>query len=280
MEVLETWAAILIADGREVTLGLSLLIRRALPLVAQLLALERGTSGVLAFFAYLVSSATFGLLTLLLIRHNLPQAGASTPVTAILKQARPYWVSSTSTQARELETALVGMGAGAAAAGFYSVAYRLTKPFALLGSAAAQVLLRQTIRNPHGTTVRRYLVFLGAVGVGAMFLGAALGKSFSNLALQLLGQQYNGATNAIHFAVIFAGPAMLSSAAGSVVQGLGRATTTGRVGLLSAILGSVATLTFATASGPTAAVIAVGAVYSCKFALLLLIAWRLSPSRS
>lgn len=262
----ESWVAILIADRREWTAALTIVIRRVLPLGLQIAALALGADALISFGVPLVVGGVVGLaITVLALRGGISRAAA--PFTSVFSRSRHFWAATSSSQSRELEPLLVQIVAGSAAAGFYSLGYRLGRPVQLLAVSTAQSLLPHIAR---GTTslARRAVLWLLVFGVLLTAIGGALWPIVPWLVDLLAGPGFASAVDPTRFVILFVGLASVCFPLGSVLQGAGHEKFVGQLGMTVAVISCVACVVGALNAGAVGAAIAVGASYGVKFIAL------------
>ncbi|MCP2047856.1 UNVERIFIED_ORG: O-antigen/teichoic acid export membrane protein [Paenarthrobacter nicotinovorans] len=218
----DTWLGVPLADGDAKVNTANLVLRRtaALGLYSALVAL--GVSAILAFSlslaaASLASSVAVrryvsGLITVRRIEHGRKH---------ILSVARPYWINSLGTQARNLDSAIVSAIAGPFQAGLYGVASRTTGPMRILSTSLATVILPAAAKaSPRG--IRRLISLTLGVCLSLGILYSAIILVAPWLVITFLGSAYSQAVVPIQLAVgglVFAAGASLF---GSILQGVGR----------------------------------------------------------
>lgn len=262
----ESWVAILIADRREWMAALTIVIRRVLPLGLQIAALAAGADALISFGVPLVVGGVVGLaITVLALRGGI--TGIAAPFSAVFSRSRHFWAATSSSQSRELEPLLVQVVAGPAAAGFYSLGYRLGRPVQLLAVSTAQSLLPHIAR---GTTslARRAIVWLLVFGVVLTVIGGALWPLVPWLVDLLAGPGFESAVDPTRFVILFVGLASICFPLGSVLQGAGYEKFVGQLGITIAVISCIACAVGAWNAGAVGAAIAVGASYGVKFIAL------------
>jgi O-antigen/teichoic acid export membrane protein len=215
----QVWLLWAIAEGRTRLQFQSLLMRRGGG-VALFLALLPLLQPALAFS---VGICLASMVANFFVRRSLgvPQSTRSVSLNKIIKQGRPFYVTSVAAQSRNLDILLVQLVAGAATAGLYAIPARLTSPLRMLPASVAPVVVRHvasgTAQSQRAAT--RLAALLMAVMVVILGIIAALAGVLLPLAL---GATYAGAVTPLRVScvgLIFASAVSLQTA---FLQGRGR----------------------------------------------------------
>ncbi|WP_328699792.1 lipopolysaccharide biosynthesis protein [Arthrobacter sp. 9V] len=242
----DTWLGVPLADGDAKVNTVNLVLRRAAALGLYSAMIALSVPAILAFsvslaMASLASSVAVrryvaGLIMVRRIEHGRQH---------IFSVARPYWINSLGTQARNLDSAIVSAVAGPFQAGLYGVASRTTGPMRILSTSLATVILPAAAKaSPRG--VRRLVALTLGVCLCLGILYSAIIFLTPWLVVTFLGDAYGEAVLPIQLAIgglVFAAAASLF---GSILQGVGKqrfvaktAVGTTIVCLLGASVGSV-----------------------------------------
>lgn len=162
----EVWMGIALADG-DTRLSVASLLGRRIGSLVLLLTIQYFTS--LPELAYSVSLGLTSMIAAVigrrLLRPRLPRSCDMT-LRSLVATTWPYWLHSTATQLRNVDTALVALVASPTQAGFYAVASRLTNPLRILPSSLAAVVLPGIART-QGVVNKRTAIVIGAM-IGSM----------------------------------------------------------------------------------------------------------------
>jgi len=266
----DTWLGIPLADGDARVNTVNLVLRRAAALAVYGILVAVGTAPVLAFSIALAAASVASSIA---VRRYVSSLVAVRRVEFdrkhIFRVARPYWVNSLGTQARNLDAAIVSAVAGPLQAGFYGVASRTTGPMRILSTSLATVILPAASRaDPR--QIRRLGLMTCGVCLGLSILYAAVIFVAPWLVLTFLGNAYSGAVQPIQVAIgglVFAAGASLF---GSILQGVGKQVFVAKAAVGTTILCLVGTSAGAIQFGATGA--AVGLAASFIFQSMILAA--------
>ncbi|MET3932810.1 lipopolysaccharide biosynthesis protein [Arthrobacter sp. OAP107] len=165
----EVWMGIALADG-DAKLSVASLLGRRIGSLMLLVTIQYFTS--LPELAYSVSLGMTSLVAAAVGRHilrpRLPRRRRMT-LRSLIATTWPYWLHSTATQVRNVDTALVAVFASPAQAGFYAVASRLTNPLRILPSSLAAVVLPAVARTQGVVNKRTAVVIAYMIGSMAAF---------------------------------------------------------------------------------------------------------------
>ncbi|WP_169693240.1 lipopolysaccharide biosynthesis protein [Rhodococcus opacus] len=261
----ETWLGIPLADGATWQNATSLVFRRAAALLFLIGAAVMGTD---PFFGYSFGLAVSSLVAAaFIVRGNIDsvKTDGETSDKILLRQARPFWINSIGTQARNLDTLIVAFLLSPGAAGFYGAASRLTTPLRILPTSFSSVLMPAAARTPigaRGALIRTTLCMLAFSSALYLAIGVALPFAVP----LLLGPAYNGAIPVIQivcFGLIFAAVASQLSA---LMQGWGYLTTVAAISTGSTLscLAAIAVL------APLYGVVGAGLALSLSYVIQML----------
>lgn len=195
--------SIALADG-DAKINVANLVGRRLLATALLLALvSLGVDGLLSYAVALALAAALSSVFANSYVRKRVAPRSDTTYRELLRKSRPYWIHSVATQSKNLDSALVAAGAGAAAAGFYTAGSRLTNPLRILPYSLASVLLPEATRaHANGRTLRPAYVLAGAMGVGLSVVYLALVPVAPWLVVTVLGPAYEGAVGVIQIVLL------------------------------------------------------------------------------
>jgi O-antigen/teichoic acid export membrane protein len=230
----DTWLSVTLADGRAKVNSINLIARRSISVLAYLAIVSLSVDPLAAFAGSIALAALISAVT---VRHQLALGPLPREVDmrAVVREARPYWIHSLGTQARNLDSTLVSYFAGPAQAGFYAAAGRTTGPLRLLTTSLASVFLPAAASGGR-TGVRRLasvslLVALATAG----FYGVLI--AFSPWIVQvLLGDAYMGAVLPLQIVLCGLPFAALASLYGSLLQGVGQQGFAARIAVITTAL--------------------------------------------
>ncbi|MDH6181872.1 O-antigen/teichoic acid export membrane protein [Microbacteriaceae bacterium SG_E_30_P1] len=194
--------SILIADGDAWINVSNLLARRALSVGIIATGIGIGLNPILAFaLAEATSCAASAIFANVFIRRRVaPRSSLS--FAKLLRSSSPYWVHSMATQARNLDSLLVGLAAGPTQAGFYSSGSRLTNPLRILPNSLSVVLMPEATRaHANSRSMKPFLKLSGIMVLATLVLAVAL-VVLTPWAVQFgLGKEYVPAIPAVQVTV-------------------------------------------------------------------------------
>ena len=167
--LLEMWTdtafVLSLARGRERAAVTTLLIRRGVPLLAlvplaRLLPVERALA-----LSLLLGGLCAVLASTAAIRGLPVRPSPTADLRAILTRTRPFWLTGLSAQLAQLGPALVGLVAGAAAAGAFGAPNRLTGPLIILPASLSNVALVNASCSPRGSRAHRRTIYRATAGL-------------------------------------------------------------------------------------------------------------------
>lgn len=136
------------------------------------------------------------------------------------KEFSPFVLENVSSATRNLDTTIVAALTSVQATGFYSAAFRLTKPLNQIGGAATAVLVPHASRSTL-VDVKRAAKKLSAAG-GAGIVLALIGGLFAEpILVLLLGAEFAVAAPVFAWALISIVPVCLAPSLGGLLQGQG-----------------------------------------------------------
>lgn len=209
------------ADGDVHVNSLNLISRRAGAILAFLAMMYLGVEALLAY-CLAVAAAALGssLFANLYVRRRVTAPG-DISYRQLLRLAWPYWMHSVATQLRNLDSVITAAVAGAAQAGYFSIASRLTSPLRILPTSLASVLLPNASRAGRGGMWRLAKLAGVAALVCVLVYGVVLVLTPLGVPL-LLGEDYAPAVPAVMIVVAGLPFAATVSLYSSLLQGAGR----------------------------------------------------------
>ncbi|WZH52241.1 MAG: lipopolysaccharide biosynthesis protein [Nocardioides alkalitolerans] len=149
---------------------------------------------------------------------------ATVSTLEVLRAARPYWVNSVATQARNVDAALVAGLAGAHQSGLYASGSRITTPLRILPTSLASILIPHAARSQATRAgARRSLRIAGLASLAASVLYLVIAATVPFVVVPLLGAAYDEAIPVMVIVVLGLPFAAAASLVGSVLQGVGDA---------------------------------------------------------
>lgn len=234
-----------LADGDAHVNTTNLVGRRVLTLLLFIVIISASSAS--AITSYGTSAAVAAVIAAVAsqrhVRRHVDLAAPRATTSSVLRAARPFYINSVATQARNLDAALVGALVGFSAAGYYGAASRLTGPLRILPTSLAAVILPRSAKAAETASGRYKIVRLTVAVCGAMaVLYALLAVAMPALVPALLGPDYEPAIAAIQITLaglVFAAAASLLSAS---LQGWGDAHAVGVIAVVTSVacLGAVA----------------------------------------
>jgi len=228
----DTRLVVVFADG-DVWINVSNLVMRRLLALAIVLALTSAdVEPVLSYCVGVAVGATLSSVAArLIVQPRLPPEDTMT-VREVLREARPYWVHSVATQARNLDTMLVAMIASPLQAGFYSSASRLTNPLLLIPSSLASLVLPTASRAVStGSSLRPVLKAIVIVVGGMSTAYAIIFVLAPTLIPAVLGDAYTSSVPVLRIVLVGLPFAAWTSLFASLLQGRGDKTFVARTSL-------------------------------------------------
>lgn len=231
----ECQTSIVVSEGSEGTATILIILRRALPLPAFFLLnevlLEPSDAFALAMISGCLLSVPLGGAV---ISRFVDRSPPPTRWRSLLRKAVPYLLSSSSTQARELEATVFAAAFGSATAGFANLALRAARPYQLVASAVGISLTPATARRSQdfarGAVWRLLLLAAGLTAIGAIaapFVRPVLSA--------LVGEEYDSAVPYIVLSLLMAGFVAIGSPLNGICQALGKQTYVATVGLAASL---------------------------------------------
>lgn len=216
----DTWLGLAVADGDAHINTVNVVLRRAFAL-----GLYAGFSiwldPLLSFSVSLSLAAlisAFGVRSQIVSRINLE--GPSSGIREILRRARPFWLNSLGTQARNLDVTVVSAVAGLSQAGYYAAASRVTSPLRIVSTSLATVLLPMASRG-QPSDIRRLLKLAACVVAGMAVVYSAGVAGMPWIVRTYLTDAYLDAIVPLQVVLIGLSFAAGASLLGALLQGVG-----------------------------------------------------------
>lgn len=216
----ELWTAILIADRREVSVGVSLAARRIVPLIGLAIAVWLGGNSVESFAVWSLVGSVAGAVVVKLRTSVSEPRWQGVSFLSLLRGCLPFWISSGTSQARELEPYLVSQVGNLDLAGQYGFATRIARPGAVVAAAVAQVLLPLSV-GAQVSVVRRRLWSLLLFGLGVSGLGLVASPWTDEGVTWLIGDAYATAAPLVSIVLVGMGIVSVAPPLGSIAQAVG-----------------------------------------------------------
>ncbi|MCS5723248.1 oligosaccharide flippase family protein [Herbiconiux sp. CPCC 203407] len=249
----DTRLTVAFADGDAKINVFNLLVRRAAAIVLFLGLLVLSVEPVLAY----CTSVAIAALGSSFFANRYVKRHVTVPSSItyreLLHQSWPYWLHSVATQARNLDVVVTGAIAGAAQAGFYSAASRLTSPLRILPTSLSTVLLPAASRaSAHSHSIKPLVKAVVVVVAIMTVLYGILFVLMPWLVPFALGSAYSPAVPVIQIVLVGLPFAAAVSLIASLLQGQGHkhlVATTSTITTISCLVGVAVGSIFAGAIG-------------------------------
>jgi len=277
--LVETYLAIPLADGRAWQNAISLVYRRSISVVVLLIGMVLDAD-VALFYA---SGLALGSLTVFLfvLKDNSQRlSGDQSQMTfgSLAAEAKYFWINSIATQARNLDVFVVsivatGSGAGSTT-GYYAAASRLTSPLRIVPTSFASVLMPAAVRSAKDGKYRglvRATVLISLVSAVGFLIVALLVPLLVPI---VLGESYDGAVTVIQIVcggLVFAA---VSSQLNAVLQAIGRARLVSNVSLVSTVACLLLVALLVPSAGAAGAGWGLAISYVVQFLILTFATWK------
>lgn len=217
----EAGLTVSVADRAKRVVFINLIIRRLVMLGVFLGLYSVSVEAVAAYATASFASSVAGVAHLVNdLRTRLRGAGKVRIKGQLWKEFSPYVLENISSSVRHFDTTIVAAASTAQATGFYSAAFRLTKPLNQIGGAATAVLIPHASRSSLAGVKRaaKKLAMLGVLGiVFALVIGI-----FSNHVVNFLfGAGSDAAGPVFAWALVSIAPVCLAPSLGGLLQGSG-----------------------------------------------------------
>jgi len=235
------------------------------------------TSAVLAFCVAQSVGAVYGLVHGRIVLHRSKHrvAGDAKPSFQTLRESFPFWVAVVSSQARELDSMIVGVVAGPGAAGLYGAGARLSRPALMVASALATVLLPSATKGDAATT-RRTARGLYLLLVAGTLAGGGVALVADAVLPVILGNDFTSAVPTAQVLLVSMSIVALCAPLGGLLQARGGERFVALNGSIYATITVAALFVGTAAAGPVGAAIGVSLSYAAKFISLAVKLQRLT----
>lgn len=271
----EVVSAYLLARNQAGIVGATYMLRRVPTLAAVLLA-PTADSMVAAFSASMV--ATAGLAVAVLGRRTCAATGTGDRIRdqlvaerSVWTLLRPFWMVVTGLGVRQLDVVVLGLTAGAGAAGVFAPASRLVPALLLVPGTYTQLLLGRLAASRERLTASS-VAGVAAVSTAAFVPLAVLADLWVPLAL---GKAYASSVDVIRVVVVSLVLAALSSVFASALHATDRS---GRVGL-AVWVGAITTVAAIAVLGPVFGALGAGAAVAVGYLVQLVLMATFHRSR-
>lgn len=265
----DTRLTVAFADGDAKINVFNLLSRRLAAIVLFLILLALAVEPLLAYcVATAVAALGSSFFANVYVRRRVTVPSSIT-YRELLRQSWPYWLHSVATQARNLDVVVTSAIAGAAQAGFYSAASRLTSPLRILPTSLSTVLLPAASRASARSHSIKPLVKTVLVVVAIMtVLYAILFVLMPWLVPFALGDAYSPAIPVIQIVLIGLPFAAAVSLVASLLQGQGYKHLVATTSTITTIACLVGVAIGSVAGGAIGAAIALAASFVLQASIL------------
>ena len=217
----EAGLTVSVADRVKSVVFINLLIRRI-----TMLAVFVGTyyvvyDPILAYAIGCIVSAICGVVHVSFdLKARLRGKGRPKVRLGLWKEFSPFVLENISSSSRNLDATIVAALTSVQATGYYSAAFRLTKPLNQIGGAATAVLVPHASRSSTKQVKRAgtKLSLVGGVGVAVALIGGLFAEQILVL---FFGNDFGVAAPVFAWALISIAPVCLAPALGALLQGQG-----------------------------------------------------------
>lgn len=272
----ETSLSVHYADGNSASPAVSIIGRRVTAAIALIVLLVFRVGALEAYCLAQLLGASFGFAHKSFAeRRHVTGEVELVGIRAIVRGSWPFWLSAVSTQARVLDTALVGALLGSYAAGVYSAAMKIVNPLNLFPVAIASIMLPHATRaNPQAVGRLTRNVVLLFLSMYLFLIGPIL---FSHqIIVFILGEAYRDSGTIFALALAALPLLGLVSPLASILQGRGGERFVAYNGMAFGGIILVAVVILALLLGPAGAVIAIGATCLIRSITLIFAISRLA----
>lgn len=277
----DAWLGVALADGDVWVNMCNLVARRTLNLVTFGILISLG--GVQPLLAFSIGSAVAAVASNVFakyfVKKRLPSPGELRLRSAV-GQSWPFWLSSVSSQARNADTAITALLAGATQAGLYGAASRLTGPLRLFATSLASLLLPAASRRS-GPDLIRLVRAIGAVIVLSSLGYGLIALLVPALLPIALGDAYKGSIASIQIILIGLVFASASALVEAVLQGINKERYVATVSTLTSLIALSGVAVGASMYGATGAAVGLSIAFVLQAILLgfgLLVGLRGAPA--
>jgi len=263
-QFVEVGLTVPIADKSKAPFVVSLVLRRTISVGLFTSLYAVGLETVAAYALGLAVASTAGFVhVLLVLRKRLAGRPRGANARTMYKSLVPYFLANLSSQARTLDSAIVGAASTVASAGLYSAAFRLINPLMLVSGSIVAVVLPHASRRglPEARRLGRKLS-LAALLASLPLVPVII---WSPAIVELLfGPEFVAAGAAFAFAVAALPFLSLAPPLGGLLQSQGFESFVATNGLIFAGLNLSGVLLGALLWGPAGAAAGVTVVYAAK----------------
>jgi O-antigen/teichoic acid export membrane protein len=216
----ESWLCVSLSDGRAWLNAVSLIARRAGALAILLIAMVCGVDPIVGYALGLAVSSVGSAL--ILGFKTLPEIngwGTALDLSATFRASSHYWVNSLATQARNLDTLIVGAAIGMGAAGLYGAAARLTTPLRMVPTSVATVLMPVAAKTR--VSSRRITKAVTLILTASTLFYGVVALATPALIPIVLGEDFKGSVQVIQIVCVGLVFASISSQLNALLQGWG-----------------------------------------------------------
>lgn len=269
----EAGLTVSVADRIKRVVFISLLLRRLIMLFVFVGSFYLTEDALLAYGIGSIASSFSGVLHVALdLKKRLYGSERVRPRWSLWREFSPYVLENISSSSRNLDATIVASLTTVQATGFYSAAFRLTKPLNQIGGAATAVLVPHASRSTIAGVQRagKKLCLVGAIGV---LLAVIMGLFSESIVVLFFGAEFSVAAPVFAWALISIAPVCLAPSLGALLQGQGYQKFVALNGMIFAVVTLVGIILGTVIFGISGAAAAMAMAYSLKSAIL---AWRIS----
>lgn len=217
----EAGLTVSVADRIKSVVFINLLLRRLTMLMVFVGTYYVADDAVLAYAVGCIFSAACGVVHVGFdLRVRLRGKNKARVHLGLWREFSPYVLENISSSSRNLDTTIVAALTSVQSTGYYSAAFRLTKPLNQIGGAATAVLLPHASRSSTRQVKRAGTKLCVAGGIGIAM--ASLGGFFAEPIVTLFfGPDFGVAAPVFTWALISISPVCLAPALGALLQGQG-----------------------------------------------------------
>lgn len=231
----DTRASLALASGRPQISAATLVLRRFM----HLFSLPLFLTGLGPIAAYSASAAVAGLSSLLLVTWKARALSVATEriatVPRTLALARPFWVHSLATQARNVDALFVGALAGPAQVAYYGLTVRLASPLRIVPASLSAVLLPKTSKEGY-SGLKAHMRYGGIACAALCVLLAPVAYWAEPLLQSTAGSNYAVAAPTLQVLCLVTVLAAASAFQATALQAVGHARTAARASVGGTLL--------------------------------------------
>ncbi|MEW1874064.1 oligosaccharide flippase family protein [Pseudarthrobacter phenanthrenivorans] len=268
---IETGLSFFIARGNRIVPNLSLLVRRAVPLSATLLAVSFAVDPLAPYaLAYVLACCgDLWFQSILLTKSLGIRRSSDSEFFSVVKQAWPFFIGNLTAHVRFLDISIIAAMASVQGAAMYSAASKITNPLQLIPNTLTALIL------PHSSRLKLHDSKRLANRVTVAFLSllvlvTPLAFYAERIVVLVFGTTFSEAAPVLAISLISLPLVTLSSPLGSVLQSQGYEKYVALNGLVFSVLLLASLLISSHLWGVVGAALAVAAVFGLKCASLYL----------